>query len=100
MSKTSTAPDEVPIVAPLPPDPPSDVRLSYVPDIPQYDGAAQWCNEHLGVPVTGVTIKKAVRNRALPRTILMGRMYFSSQDLWNWLMSRRGFPADDEAVDR
>lgn len=101
VSKSATAPEAVPKSAVPIPEPPSWISLSYIPDVgPGYDAAAEWCVGVCKIPVTGVTIKKAVINRKLPRTILTGKMWFSTADLWAYLMGERGYPGGDPAVAR
>lgn len=82
-----------------PPDPPAGVTVDYRPTL-DYEAAARWCTEVLGIPMTARTLKKAVMNGKLPRTILMGKLRISTADLWAYLMGLRGFPADRLAVSR
>jgi hypothetical protein len=67
--------------------PPVGVELSAVPTIKGKDEAHKWITETLGVPVRKNLIVTAANNRTIPCIKIGGALYFSTQGLFDWIMS-------------
>ena len=69
----------------LPPPPPG-LEVSCVPRIKGKRAAWEWINNELGVPLTLNHVVTASNAKEIPRTIIRGAIYFSTQDLYSWVM--------------
>ncbi len=69
-------------------EPPPGVTLSSVPTIRGRAAAHRWLNEVLGVPVTLNYVREAANRRQIACTKMSGALFFSTQGLFDWIMSR------------
>jgi hypothetical protein len=69
-------------------EPPAGVVLSNVPTIRGREGAHRWLNEVLGVPVRLNYVRAATAKDELTGVKMSGALLFSTQVLFDWIMSR------------
>ncbi|MBU8819891.1 hypothetical protein KL864_28810 [Mycolicibacterium goodii] len=69
--------------------PPSGLELSHVPTIKGKRAAWEWINNVLGVPMTMNYIVVNTNRRKIRRVMIGGALYFSTQDLFDFVMSHR-----------
>jgi hypothetical protein len=67
--------------------PPSGVALSTLPTIKGKDEAHKWITETLGVPVRKNLVVTATNARKIPCVKIGGALHYSSQGLFDWIMS-------------
>lgn len=58
-----------------------------MPTIKGRRAAWRWINSVLGVPVTMNYVDVNTNNRRIRRTVIAGAIYFSTQDLYDFVMS-------------
>jgi hypothetical protein len=68
-------------------EPPPGVELSAVPTIKGKDEAHRWIATVLRVPLRKNLVVTAANSRALPCVKIGGALYFSTQGLFDWVMS-------------
>lgn len=73
--------------APIKHETPPEVVLSSVPTIRGRAGAYAWLNDVLGVPVRLNYVRAATAKGEIPCTKLGGALFFSTQALFDWIMS-------------
>lgn len=69
-------------------EPPPGVALTNVPTIRGRAGAHRWLNDVLGVPVRLNYVRAATAKGELTGVRMSGALFFSTQDLFDWIMSR------------
>ncbi|MFA4083451.1 hypothetical protein ONA92_17280 [Mycobacteroides salmoniphilum] len=67
--------------------PPEGVTLSQLPTIRGKDAACDWINDTLGVPIRKNMIVEAANSRTIPCRKIGGALYFSTQGLFEWVIS-------------
>src|SRR5262245_43459361 len=67
--------------------PPAGVALSRMPTIRSCISAHEYINEVLGVPLAFNFVRAAARDGELPSRKLGHALYFSTQDLFDWVAS-------------
>ncbi len=70
----------------LSPSPPPGLELSRVPTIKGKKAAWEWINKDLRVELTLNHVVTATNKKQIPRTIIRGAIFFSTQDLYEWVM--------------
>lgn len=73
--------------APIKYEPPPGVVLSTVPTIRGRAGAHSWLNDVLEVPVRLNYVRAATAKGEIPCTKIGGALIFSTQSLFDWIMS-------------
>lgn len=68
-------------------EPPPGVVLSQLPTIRGKDAAHEWVAEVLGVPIRKNVLVAAANRRAMPCKKIGGALMFSTQGLFDWVMS-------------
>ncbi|GFG73591.1 hypothetical protein [Mycobacterium botniense] len=68
--------------------PPSGVKLSRLLTVCGRKDAHEWLTTVLGVPVTLNFVPTAAPKRQIPSREVGGALMFSTQDLFDWAMSR------------
>lgn len=66
---------------------PEHLKLGKLPTLKGKVAAARWINETLGVGISLNHVVEASNRREIPRTMIRGALYFSTQDLYDWIMS-------------
>jgi hypothetical protein len=66
------------------------IQLSMLPTIKGKKAAHAWIAEELGVALTLNHVVTAANKRQIPRRIIKGAIYFSTQDLYDWVMAVAG----------
>jgi hypothetical protein len=61
-----------------------------LPTIKGKKAAHAWITEELGVALTLNHVVTAANKRQIPRRIIKGAIYFSTQDLYDWVMAVAG----------
>lgn len=74
--------------APMKHETPSGLVLSNVPTIRGRAGACAWLNDTLGVPVRLNYVRAATAKGEIPCTNMSGALVFSTQGLFDWIMSK------------
>ena len=69
-------------------EPPPGVVVSEVPTIRGRAGAHRWLNDVLGVPVRLNYVRAATAKGELSGVRMSGALFFSTQGLFDWIMSR------------
>ena len=69
------------------PDPPAGLELSPIPNIRMAAGAAQWITDTLGIPVTERYVRVKSNEKLIAYSLIAGVRHYSSQSLWNFVMS-------------
>lgn len=70
------------------PAPPSWLELSRVPTLKGKRAAWEWINNEMRVPVTMNFVVVNANSKAIPRTKISAAIYFSTQDLYDFVMKR------------
>ena len=70
------------------PAPPSWLELSRVPTLKGKRAAWEWINNEMRVPVTMNFVVVNANSKAIPRTKIGAAIYFSTQDLYDFVMKR------------
>ncbi|ODQ89953.1 hypothetical protein [Mycolicibacterium holsaticum] len=83
-----------PPIPPYPPEP-AEFNLSDLPLLKGKAAAAEWVIEALGMPCSVVTIEKALAKGKLSSSLYQGAIWFSTRDLWRWMMSHRRLSETD-----
>ena len=73
--------------------PPEHIKLDKLPTLRGKPAAAKWINETLGVQISLNHVVEASNARQIPRTLIRGALYFSTQDLFDWVM---GFVEEEQ----
>lgn len=68
------------------PDPPPDLKLSPAPTLKGKQAAHRWITDKMGVAMTWHYFKSSADKHLVPHTWIGRAMFFSTQDLWNWVM--------------
>jgi hypothetical protein len=68
------------------PEPPPDVYLSAAPTLKGKQAAHRWIVEGMGVEMSLNYFVTQANQHRVPHTWIGRAMYFSTQDLWNWVM--------------
>lgn len=63
------------------------MRLSTLPTIKGKKAAHTWITEELGVALSLNHVVTAANKRQIPRRIIKGAIYFSTQDMYDWVMA-------------
>ncbi len=69
------------------PPPPAGLELSRVPTLKGKPEAHAWITQKLGVAITLNAVVTAANKREIPRTVIKGALHFSTQDLYDWIMT-------------
>jgi hypothetical protein len=72
----------------LPPEP-ADLNLSDLPTVKGKDGAVCWFRDVLGVPISMNSVIQNTNNRRLASSLLGGAVWYSTRDLWRFVMEQR-----------
>jgi hypothetical protein len=67
--------------------PPDGVELSRLLTIRGREGAHAWITETLGVPLRLNYVRAAASRREIPCREIAGALMFSTQDLFDWVVS-------------
>jgi hypothetical protein len=70
--------------------PPPNLQLSSLPTIKGKKAAHQWITQELGVALSLNHVVTAANKKQIPRRIIKGAIYFSTQDLYDWVMAVAG----------
>lgn len=81
------------------PSPPSGVTLNPIPNKTMAEAAA-WCAETLEVPVTERYLKNCADSRELRVSLIGGKRYVSTAELWRFITTRPARKADIIAARR
>ncbi|BCO43907.1 hypothetical protein MINTM020_47620 [Mycobacterium paraintracellulare] len=77
--------------AELPNRPPvPNLKLSKLPTIKGKKAAHAWITGELGVALSLNHVVTAANKKLIPRRIIKGAIYFSTQDLYDWVMAVAG----------
>lgn len=76
-------------VAPTKPRVPN-VELSSLPTIKGKKAAHAWITGELGVQLSLNHVVTAANKKQIPRRIIKGAIYFSTQDLYDWVVAVAG----------
>lgn len=76
------------------PPPPAGLAVSRVPTLKGKRAAWVWINNELGVELSMNHVVTAANKKEIPRTMIRGAIFFSTQDLYTWVMGHV-IPADD-----
>ncbi|AEV73138.1 hypothetical protein MycrhN_2553 [Mycolicibacterium rhodesiae NBB3] len=68
--------------------PPVGVELSKVPTLKGKHEAHQWITEMLGVRITYNYFLTQCNAKRVPRTKIAGALFFSTADLYEWVMGQ------------
>lgn len=71
------------------PNPPPDLTLSAAPTLKGKTSAHRWITEEMGVAMTLNYFVTQANQHRVPHTWIGRAMYFSTQDLWDWVLSHR-----------
>ncbi|ORB53671.1 hypothetical protein BST40_07615 [Mycobacterium persicum] len=74
-------------MARTPSAPPRGVELSRLPTVRGREGAHAWITETLGVPLKLNFVRAAASRREIPCREIAGALMFSTQDLFDWVVS-------------
>ena len=80
-------------MAKLPIQPPPGVVLSKIPNIRGYPAVCDWINEKLDMKLPLDFVRMATRNGEILFTKYGNAKHYSTQDIFNWIMSK----VDDQA---
>ena len=69
---------------------PSGLQLNKLPTIKGKKTAHAWITEQLGVRLSLNHVVTAANKKQIPRRIIKGAIYFSTQDLYDWVVSVAG----------
>lgn len=69
---------------------PPPMQLSTLPTIKGKTAAHAWITEELGVALSLNHVVTAANKRQISRRIIKGAIYFSTQDLFDWVMAVAG----------
>ena len=69
------------------PDPPAELQLSAAPTLKGKQAAHKWITEEMGVPMTLNYVVTQANQHRIPHTWIGRAMYFSTADLWSWVIS-------------
>jgi hypothetical protein len=69
------------------PEPPAELKLSAAPTLKGKQAAHQWITEKMGVAMTLNYFVTQANQHRVPHTWIGRAMFFSTQDLWNWVIS-------------
>lgn len=67
-----------------------NVELSKLPTIKGKKAAHAWITEQLGVQLSLNHVVTAANKKQIPRRIIKGAIYFSTQDLYDWVVGVAG----------
>ncbi|WP_006247733.1 hypothetical protein [Mycolicibacterium tusciae] len=70
--------------------PPPNLQLSSLPTIKGKKAAHEWITQELGVALSLNHVVTAANKKQIPRRIIKGAIYFSTQDLYDWVMAVAG----------
>lgn len=77
--------------APSSPKPvPPGLQLSKLPTIKGKTAAHAWISKELGVALSLNHVVTAANKKQIPRRIIKGAIYFSTQDLYDWVVAVAG----------
>ncbi|GAA2053020.1 hypothetical protein [Williamsia deligens] len=79
----STAPTRPPVARPVP----GPTQLNDLPTVKGRDGAVEFLNRTLGVPITPTRMRAAIERRELPVYKISGNNYLTERDLYLWVKS-------------
>jgi hypothetical protein len=71
------------------PEPPAELRLSAAPTLKGKQAAHRWITEEMGVAMTLNYFVTQTNQHRVPHTWIGRAMFFSTQDLWQWVISHR-----------
>jgi hypothetical protein len=74
-------------MARTPTAPPQGVTLSRLPTVRGREGAHAWITGTLGVPLKLNFVRAAASRREIPCREIAGALLFSTQDLFDWVVS-------------
>lgn len=80
---SATAPTKPPV---------PDVKLSKLPTIKGKKAAHAWIANQMGVQLSLNHVVTAANKKQIPRRIIKGAIYFSTQDLYDWVVAVAGEP--------
>lgn len=72
--------------------PPAGLQLSKLPTIKGKKAAHAWIADELGVKLSFNHVVTAANKKQIPRRIIKGAIYFSTQDLYDWVIAVVGEP--------
>lgn len=75
------------------PPPPAGLESSTVPNLTMV-GAASWCRSALGIPVKVRYLQDNATSGALRVSLIGGKRYVSTEELWRFLVTRPARKAD------